>query len=127
MPLPSELPPNDGPGREWLIDAVGCDPTSLCDMELLRDLLDAVVLDLGLHPVGPPLWHRFSGPGGITGMYLLAESHLTCHTWPEQGRAAFNLFCCRPRPAWRWHEALRERLGATQIQVRVMERGGSQP
>jgi len=64
-------------------------------------------------------------PGaGLTGMYLLAESHLTCHTYPEHGVATFNLHCCRARPRWGWEAALRQALGATTVTVRELRRGG---
>ena len=109
-------------GTEWLIDATGCDPRRLADASMLRQLLDMIIADLDLKPLGPGLWHEFPQPGGVTGMVLLSESHLTVHTWPEFGSAAFNLFCCRPRPAWSWEEKLRERLGAGRVEVRCIER-----
>lgn len=37
--------------------------------------------------------HRFS-PQGVTAMAILAESHISCHTWPEIGYAAFDIFMC---------------------------------
>jgi S-adenosylmethionine decarboxylase len=117
--LHDDDPPN---GREWLVEAHGCAPAALADLPALRELFAAMVRELGLHPVGDPLWHRFPGPGGITGMVLLAESHLTVHTFPEHGSLCINLFCCRPRPEWDFGGELRARLGAEQVMVRVMER-----
>ena len=38
--------------------------------------------------------HRFSPSGGISGVAVLAESHLSVHTWPERGFAAFDVFMC---------------------------------
>jgi S-adenosylmethionine decarboxylase len=38
--------------------------------------------------------HHFTPNGGITGVAVLAESHLTVHTWPERGFAAFDIFMC---------------------------------
>lgn len=38
--------------------------------------------------------HRFSGAGGVTGVALLAESHISVHTWPEHDYAAFDIFMC---------------------------------
>lgn len=37
--------------------------------------------------------HRFS-PQGVTGIAVLAESHIACHTWPEIGYGAFDIFMC---------------------------------
>jgi len=109
-------------GQEWIVDAFGCDAKALADLDGLRKFLEALIADLGLQALAAGIWHRFPSPGGVTGMYLLAESHLTCHTWPEHGVAAFNLFCCRPRPAGDWDARLREALGATHVEVRCIDR-----
>lgn len=110
-------------GREWIVDAQGCSAARLADAESVRAACEDVIATLGLHVVGSPQWHQFPAPGGVTGMYLLSESHLACHTWPESGFATFNLFCCRPRPAYRWEEGLREFLGADDVRVRCVDRG----
>jgi len=110
-------------GTEWLVEAVGCDPRRLQDAVALRVLLDEVLRDLSLETVGQPLWHTFPPPGGVTGMYLLTESHLACHTYPEHRLATFNLYCCRPRTPWPWEARLKQRLGATQVTARVLDRG----
>jgi S-adenosylmethionine decarboxylase len=64
-----------------------------------------------------------TGQGGVTGMLLLTESHLACHTFPERGYASFNLYCCRPRDEWPWPERLAESLGARRVEVRSFMRG----
>jgi S-adenosylmethionine decarboxylase len=109
-------------GREWLVEAHGCDPAALADVDTLRRLFDRVVRELALHPVAPAQWHRFPGPGGVTGLCMLAESHLACHTFPEHGSICLNLFCCRPRPEWDWEGELRALLGAAEVTVRAVER-----
>jgi S-adenosylmethionine decarboxylase len=111
-------------GSEWLVDAHGCDPARLRDPDIVCALLDRVVADLDLRVVGQPLVHRFAAPGGVTALYLLTESHLCCHTYPESGVATFNLYCCRERPAWPWAAALAEALGAGRVDVRRQRRGG---
>jgi len=40
--------------------------------------------------------HAFGGTGGIAGVALLAESHISVHTWPEYGYAAVDVFMCGP-------------------------------
>lgn len=110
-------------GTEWLVDAEGCSAEALRDIETLRRVCDTVIRDLTLQVVGEPQWHQFAQPGGVTGLYLLTESHLACHTYPETGIATFNLYCCKTRPEWRWEEQLTESLGATRVRVRFARRG----
>jgi len=105
------------------VDAHGCAPASLRSRDVLARLFDRIVGELGLRTVGAPLWRCFPGEGGVTGLLLLSESHLACHTFPETGFASFNLYCCRPREDWPWADRLRETLGAERVVVRSMRRG----
>lgn len=109
-------------GSEWVVEAYGCDPVRLGDVNALGVMFDAMVHELGLNPVGDPLWHRFPTPGGVTGLLMLAESHLTVHTFPEHASLCVNLFCCTPRAEWAWSERLQELVGATDVHVRRLER-----
>lgn len=110
-------------GTEWLVDAEGCSAELIRDSEVLRTLCEEVIAKLNLRVVGKPAWHRFPTPGGITGLYLLSESHLTFHTFPESGVATFNLYCCRPRPPFAWDQRLRDLLQAAKVVVRTVDRG----
>lgn len=111
-----------GHGHEWVVEAYGCDPAALADGARLRALFDRMIEQLALRPVSAPLWHHFPGPGGITGLCLLAESHLACHTFPEHGSLCLNLFCCSPRAEWDYARGLRELFGASRVSVRKLER-----
>jgi S-adenosylmethionine decarboxylase len=110
-------------GTEWVIDAWGCDPARLADRDTLARLFETILADLALTPVGEPHWHKFPGPGGVTGLVMLTESHLACHTYPEHGVATFNLYCCKHRDTWPWAERLASALGASHVTVRIFERG----
>jgi S-adenosylmethionine decarboxylase len=110
-------------GTEWLVDAEGCSADLLREIEIVRGVCEEVVKDLDLRIVGEPMWHQFPQPGGVTGLYLLTESHLACHTFPETGIATFNLYCCRPRPAFEWEDRLQALLSATRVIVRTATRG----
>ena len=109
-------------GLEWLVEAFDCDPAALADTDKLRALAAALIRDLPLHPVHEPLWHQFPGAGGITGLMLLAESHLAIHTFPEHGSLTLNLFCCRPREEWDFRAYLRREFSAGEVAVRQLER-----
>ena len=109
-------------GAEWIVDARGCRAASLRDLDLLRALFDRIIADLGLRTVGETHWHQFEGTGGITGLCLLSESHLACHTFPEYGSLCLNLFCCVPRPPWDFEEQLSHLFAATAVQVQRVAR-----
>jgi S-adenosylmethionine decarboxylase len=110
-------------GSEWIIDAEGCAPGPLASLSAMQRVCDAVIERARLHVVGRPVWHQFDEPGGVTGLYLLSESHLACHTFPEYGLAAFNLYCCRRRQPCDWESLLQEHLFATRVTVREIVRG----
>jgi len=113
-------------GVEWLIDALGCPADRLRNLACLQEIVRQVLADLDLRVVGRGNWHQFPGAGGVTGLFLLTESHLACHTYPEHGIATFNLYCCRARPRWPWEERLRLLLGAARVVVRQIERAGAE-
>jgi S-adenosylmethionine decarboxylase len=109
-------------GLEWLIEAHGCDSSLLADLSKLRGLFAEIMAAMALRPVGEPVWHQFPTTGGITGLCLLAESHLACHTFPEYQSICLNLFCCQPRPDWDFAAYLKREFGATAVNVRRIER-----
>lgn len=109
-------------GVHWIVDAHGCDPAALRDRHRLEALFARCIADLALTPVADAVWHTFPSPGGITGLLPLAESHLACHSFPEHGSLCLDLFCCRPRGAWDVAALLTSLLGATDVDVRCLER-----
>src|ERR1700751_565054 len=109
-------------GIEWVIEAFGCSSQSLRDLALLQDLFNSIIREMRLRPVGETQWHQFPGTGGITGLCLLAESHLACHTFPEHGSLCLNLFCCKPHPEWDFAGYLKTHFGADAVEVRRLER-----
>ena len=100
-----------------LYDAVGLDDLDLME-RTLRECVDtagATLLHIHLH--------HFQPNGGISGVAVLAESHISVHSWPEVGYAAFDVFMCgdaRPETAV---EVLRRAFKAERIAVSEHLRG----
>lgn len=109
-------------GIEWFIDAHGCSPEALSTPALLDELFQRIISAMHLRPVGPTQWHQFPNTGGITGLCLLAESHLACHTFPEFGSLCLNVFCCVPREAWEFAPTLKTMFGATSVSMHSITR-----
>jgi S-adenosylmethionine decarboxylase len=108
-------------GRHLICELYGCDPAHLDDeARVLGALVDAAAA-VGAEVVGR-LSHRFA-PQGVTATVLIAESHLSGHTWPEHGYAAFDVFTCGgldPRPAF---AVLARAMGAREGRVQELLRG----
>lgn len=79
------------------LEACRCDPALLTDPARLADLCTTLTVAAGLTVVADR-WHRFAdhagSPGGVTGMLLLAESHLAVHTWPELAGITLDVYVC---------------------------------
>lgn len=109
-------------GVEWLIDVSACDVAPLGDPDALVRLFEAIVDRVGLRPIGRPVWHQFPTTGGVTAVWMLQESHLTIHTFPEFASASLNLFCCTPRACPDWQSLLRPALGPCSVRATQCER-----
>ena len=120
-PEPTTLAGMHG-GIEWFVDGHDCVPAKLRDRAAVLGLLDRIVAAMDLHVISTAV-HVFPGAGGITALYLLAESHLTIHTFPETGTATLNAYCCRPRVPAPWRELFGELLGARDVTATEHERG----
>ena len=107
-------------GTHMLLDLWGAG--RLDDVEYLERTLRRAVRVSGATLLHLHL-HRFGDGGGVTGVAVLAESHITVHTWPERSFAAFDVFMCgdsRPDLAV---EVIREALGPARTVISTERRG----
>lgn len=76
---------------------------------------DASLLEIRLH--------RFKSSGGISGVAILAESHISIHTWPERGYAAVDIFMCGGADPYRVVPLLHRLLEPESLQLSEQKRG----
>jgi S-adenosylmethionine decarboxylase len=107
-------------GKHWIVEFYGA--RALSDERGIRRALRNAAKVSGATLLKIQL-HHFGAGGGVTGVALLAESHISIHTWPEGAYAAIDIFMCgdkcSPRAAL---ESLRDALTPTRTKVRRLVR-----
>lgn len=88
-------------GPHLKMDLYECAPMVLADLDAVYEFLDRAPDILGMTKIMPPYVFKYRPlPGhedsGISGVVMIAESHVSVHTWPEKGFAALDLFSCKP-------------------------------
>lgn len=79
-------------GRQILVEFYDCDTEILKDEKYIREaMIEACII--GKATVVTDTFHSFS-PFGVSGVVVIAESHVAIHTWPEYGYAAVDIFTC---------------------------------
>ena len=118
-------------GEHLLLDLYGVAPALLRDAAALEtalrdaaDALGATILHAHLHRfdsvrTGLPVGEQ----GGVTGVLLLAESHLSIHTWPEHGFAAIDAFMCGTGTTHAARAVFERALAPQRVDVRIVRRG----
>ena len=108
--------------RHGLLDLYGCNPALLRDEGRLKTIL-AAAAEAAQATVLHSRFHTFGGAGGVTGVLLLAESHISIHTWPEHRFAAIDAFICGGMKLERVKEVLCRNLAAERAVWTVAQRG----
>ena len=100
-----------------LWDAEGLDDRDRIERALIDAVTAADATLLHIH------LHTFGGGGGISGVAVLAESHISVHTWPEKGYAAFDVFMCGSADSHKALGVLKEALRPQRIVIGEHKRG----
>ena len=79
-------------GRHIVCELSGCDPIRLSDVDGIHTMMIEAA-KAARATVMESAFHRFE-PQGVSGTVILAESHLSIHTWPEKGYAAMDFYTC---------------------------------
>ena len=79
-------------GKHLLLELKGCKKEALNDLGFLKSVLREAAEECGATVLGES-FHPFH-PQGVSGVVVIAESHLSIHTWPEYDYAAADIFTC---------------------------------
>ncbi len=107
-------------GTHLLLDLWGA--KNLTDVDTVEAILCEAVAAAGATLLRIDL-HSFTSSGGVTGVAVLAESHMSIHTWPETGYVAIDIFVCGACDAFRAIPILRRGFEPTNMQVAEHKRG----
>lgn len=94
----------------------------LDDVDVIEDAIRSAAETAGATVLHVYL-HRFSSTGGVSGVAVLAESHISIHTWPERDFAAIDIFMCGACDPYKAVPVLRRALAPTSMQISEHKRG----
>lgn len=120
-PEPGRIAPPAAPLRLYTMDARVADPAVLVAHGELRTLLYDAAAGAGARVLADT-FHVFPN-GAVTGALLLAQSHLSVHTWPEHAMANVDLLTCGPVDGELVMRTIADGLGAVRRDVRCVPRG----
>jgi S-adenosylmethionine decarboxylase len=111
-------------GKHYLVEFEGCDPERIKYLDTAKAIFLQAVRDSNATLIGD-IFHQFE-PFGVSGVVLIAESHMSFHTWPEAGYVGLDIFTCgaemNPESAI---ATLKEEFHATDVHLEIRVRGTS--
>ena len=114
-----------------VIDGYGGDPEKLQDVDLIQGFLDEYPSTIGMTKVVPPQVYTYHGkvPGdwGVSGFVIIAESHISIHTFPEKDYVFMDVFSCRSFDVEKAFRLLANAFEAKKVIKKVVKRGKDFP
>lgn len=109
-------------GQHLLAEMTGCNTAILNNRQQLEKIMKEAARRSGATLVDS-IFHSYN-PQGLSGIVVIAESHLSVHTWPEYGYAAVDIFTCgQSLDPYKALEYLKSELGAIDVSVKNLNRG----
>lgn len=118
-------------GMHLMLDAYDADPESLNDMRIVFRFLDELPGKIGMHKLAAPFvvdakeTNTGKDPGGVTGFVLIAESHISIHTFPKRGFFTLDLYSCNnfDKDVDQVLQVIKETFGYKRKELRIVKRG----
>jgi S-adenosylmethionine decarboxylase len=110
-----------------IIDGFGANRKMLESENMIYDLLDTYPSQINMTKVAPPRVFRFIGSKpedwGVSGFVIIAESHISIHTFPERRYINIDIFSCKDFDDKQAIEDMKEKFGLAEIKTYVLSRG----
>lgn len=116
-------------GVHLMMDGYDCCPERLADRAGLARLLERLPAELGMHAIAPPVVVEVGAqnrkdPGGLSGFVMIAESHLSFHTFPARRFISIDVYTCQDDlDCGAVAERLRAAFGIGDADVHIQRRG----
>lgn len=109
-------------GRQVLVEFYDCETGKINNVEYIESSLLSAIQESGATIISHN-FHKFS-PHGVSGVVVIAESHVSIHSWPEYNYAAVDIFTCGDTiDPWVIQENLKEAFESKNISIMEMKRG----
>lgn len=123
--------PEFGFGVHLIMDGYGCDQAKLEDINLIYSFLDEYPDEMDMTKIMPPYVFRYKGTvpedWGISGFVLIAESHISIHTFPDKLYLSLDMFSCKPFDTQKAVETISRFFGIQKYEMKVLDRGQEFP
>ncbi|MBU2567345.1 MAG: adenosylmethionine decarboxylase [Elusimicrobia bacterium] len=109
-------------GKQLLIELYDCKPKLLNDVKAIENIMKEAA-EYSRAKIIDAIFHRFN-PHGVSGVIVIAESHLSIHTWPEYGFASADVYTCGNKVnPWRAYRYLIKKLKPKNSTAMELKRG----
>ncbi len=110
-----------------IVDGYGGDVKKMQDLELIYSFLDGYPARIGMTKIAPPYVFRYIGSKpqdwGISGFVLIAESHISIHTFPERAYINIDMFSCKEFDADKAIKEFKLHFGLSEVRSYILNRG----
>jgi S-adenosylmethionine decarboxylase len=110
-----------------IIDGYGGDPQKMQDVEFIYKMLDSYPSKIGMTKISTPHVSKYVGSKpedwGVSGFVLIAESHISIHTFPERFYINIDVFSCKEFDAEQAIKGFKQDFGLTDVRSYILNRG----
>ena len=114
-----------------MLDGYGCDKAKLTDLNLIYRILEELPARIGMTKIMPPYVFKYSGlkpeDWGLSGFVLIAESHISIHTFPDKNYVSVDIFSCKAFDTDFAGDYLKRTFGMTKVECNILDRGTEFP